>query len=712
MDLAELADLAYLEARCRDSVDKLVEELAQLGRGDSTPLVAILETLLLVHREILTREPDRLFSVLYDDLSWREEFRPWAEQARAIFEARPGASWRQRLRRPSVLAAALPFWRASGDPRALTRDGVHLLLEREKPRHEFLLVDVKARAAQRTFSSDASIGARLSPDGTRVLTFSGSTAQLWDTGSGAVLRELGPQQGPIQRTAISRDHGIVFAMSAREVRAWRIADGTSIVHSTTAELDTMLPCGADAVVFHERGTGWWRWDGATAPTHAADDTGSWTIVAVSPTGDCLLQVRDHGQTLEGWSLPGGTRRFEQRTRDYTMSFAFDATGAFFAANDGVIRDATTGAEVRRIPGGTSPHPSFDPLGRYLVTRHDERARLWDLASGALAAEVTTGRIGELRAHWSDDGRVLVLGDWHQTLVADLSALAPIVPRREPRLRYEWMTRFSPSGATLVVDHEGGVGFWDVARGAMRTFIECPPPLSYFAANTRLLVRRGDSLVALATEDGATVWQADLPRAEYEQAHAADALGVLLVDPRSTGDVVALAMDDGRELYRLAGVRVACFDRDVFLTRTDADGVSVRSTATGVETASLATGRTNTFAVSPDRRWLAAYTDDIDIWDLTTRARHRTISPGASSIHFREDGALEVYTAQSQQSGNQDWNEETAYDVVTGDVVHQKGWWDNEVPSGPDELTCTTASGETFVATTRSGELEIFRVRLL
>jgi len=429
-------------------------------------------------------------------------------------------------------------------------------------------------------------------------------------------------------------------------------------------------------------------------------------VAVSPAGDCLVQQRG-GAMLEGWSLPDGTRRFEQPIRGFTMSLAFDATGAFFAGNDGIIRDATTGAEVRRVPGGSSPYPSFDPRGRFVVTRHEEHARLWDLTTGALAAEVSTGRIGDMRAHWSDDGRVLVLGDWRTALIADVTALAP-EPRREPPVRHGWKTRFSPSGTTLIVDHEGGIGFWDVAAGAMRIFVEATGLLTLFAAGSRVLVRRGDSLIALATEDGTSVWRIDLPGSNYDDAHVADELGVLLLDRRDAGDVIALAMDDGRERFRLTGVRVALFDRDVFLTRTSAEGACLRSTATGAEILALATGRAERFAISPDHRWLAAYADDIDIWDLTTRALHRTIT-GANSFRFREDSAaLITHTWQSQQSGNQDWNSEDIYDVLTGACISSRGWWDNEVASAPDELSCETASGEVFVASTRGGQVELFR----
>lgn len=87
--LTALADLAYLEERCRLSVNGLVEDLFHLLRSAPSPLpadasvlhasgaridrraITVLETLLFVHGERLTREPDQLFSVLHDELYWR-----------------------------------------------------------------------------------------------------------------------------------------------------------------------------------------------------------------------------------------------------------------------------------------------------------------------------------------------------------------------------------------------------------------------------------------------------------------------------------------------------------------------------------------------------------------------------------------------------------------------------------------------------------------
>jgi hypothetical protein len=288
-----------------------------------------------------------------------------------------------------------------------------------------------------------------------------------------------------------------------------------------------------------------------------------------------------------------------------------------------------------------------------------------------------------------------------------------------KVRYEFRTSFSPSCATLVVDHEGGIGFWDTTSGALRRFVEASMHLGSFAGGRRVLVRQGDAVVALDTEDGSEVWRARVPHVECESLERAD--DVILLDQRFAGAVVALGADDGIVRHRYAG-RVGFVDRDVFVLQT-ADVSSLRVAATGAELVTLPV-RAEAVAVSPDRRWLAAYRSDIELWDLGTRTLHRTL-PGASSFRFREDSAaLVTYESQTQQSGNQDWNIERVFDVVTGACIDEQSWWDQDRPPAPPahippELVAQvhwraiigrSPRGEVFVALTDKNGIELSSLR--
>jgi WD40 repeat protein len=78
------------------------------------------------------------------------------------------------------------------------------------------------------------------------------------------------------------------------------------------------------------------------------------------------------------------------------AYSRDGTRLVTIATDGTIslRDPATFAEVRRLnaQAGTPNSASWQQLalsddGRYLVTSHDNRGRLWDLDSGQLVGQV-------------------------------------------------------------------------------------------------------------------------------------------------------------------------------------------------------------------------------------------------------------------------------------------------------------------------------------
>jgi hypothetical protein len=307
-----------------------------------------------------------------------------------------------------------------------------------------------------------------------------------------------------------------------------------------------------------------------------------------------------------------------------------------------------------------------------------------------------------------------------------------------RIRSEWMTRFSPSGATLIVDHEGGIGFWDSARGVLRRFVDADHLRRFSTAGHLVFVGQGDTLIALSTEDGSEVWKATLPAAPVGRldadVYAADEQDVVL--HRHSDLVIALSMRTGRERYRLSG-SVALHDRDVFLLR-DTNGVTLRAVELGGAIVTLVGVRDGSFALSPDRRWLAVHEYAVTLWDLTTcTVRHTwSVEHTFSGFWFRDDSAALVVTSyQTQQSGNQDWNAEEIFDVTTGNCLASTGWWDQDAePSPPRELApgvvrqgdllrvdgapiplpdtavvCVAESGAVFIARRVKGHIELAAV---
>ena len=65
-----------------------------------------------------------------------------------------------------------------------------------------------------------------------------------------------------------------------------------------------------------------------------------------------------------------------------------------------------------------------------------------------------------------------------------------------RIRSRWMTRFSPSGATLIADCEGGIAFWDTARGEIRRFVEAEHLRAFSVTGHRVFAGQGATLPRL------------------------------------------------------------------------------------------------------------------------------------------------------------------------------------------------------------------------
>ena len=758
--IALASDLELAEARCRTSVAALLDDLALVLRGAPQHLpvdarlshdsgagldhvvLTKLETVLDASRDRLAGDPARLVPLLYNELYWHDaparaehveaatplSERPlyrWMEHARAAFEARTGARWLRSLRPPEVAQAALPRWRTQGKVRAVSPDGASALVQRD----ELCLLDLRTGGVRKSFAG-AQHG-RFAPAGGRFVLCTGRSAALWATDTLAPPMVLGTGASNVQDAVFSRDGQVVFVDESKQVRAYRVADGTCLATRHLA-VDRLLPCGDGALLLDAKG--WQLWNPAQDRRVGAHIRGAhtdWT--AVSPAGDRVVTYQDG--TLEGFALPEAKRLFQVKSQ--VPRLAFHPSGRAFATSDGRLRDATTGEQTGALPIRDADAVSFDPSGRFLLAAYWNRVEVLELAAATVVARVLANRPGVV---WSGDGRVVVVNDRDSALVADLTALDPPVRWRDDarRIRSEWKTRFSPSGATLIVDHEGGIGFWDVARGVIGRFVEAEHLRAFSATGHRVFAGQGDTLIALSTEDGAEVWRATLPgvpdgRLDAD-VHAADAQGVLLHGHRSAQLVIALRLDDGRERYRLAGTLVL-HDREVFLIR-NANDVTLRASETGAEIVTLSGLPSGRFALSPDRRWLAVCDHKVEIWDLTIRTRRHTCSVEHTfcGFGFRADSsALEIRSYQTQQSGNQDWNAEAVIDVTTGKYLSSKGWWDQDAePDVPREMApgvrregdqlrvdgtlmrlpdkaivCAAASGALFVASTETGRVELW-----
>lgn len=768
--LAAFAELDFLEAGCRVSVDALIAEIAHVVREAPRPLpvevqlehpsgarldagaLALLGAVVAANREVLARSPERLFPILFRELHWREPaLSRLADHLRATFEARADAAWLRPLVPPETFT--LVSWRIPGEPRSLSADGRLLLLAQGTPaapsRHvSRCLIDPVTRHSILTVPSSS--GVALSPDGACAVVFAEKSAELWSTRTRASYATLDPHELEVQRAVFARDSRVVFTEALEVVRAIRVADGVCLASRKLESYVSALRPGREGALLIHDGKRWLLWeymDDRLRPIGDADYvTHDWSVV--SPSGDRLIVAEGTGD-YSGWSLPEGELLFRRRLPEQVASLAFHPSGAHFTGGQGFY-DASTGKELARLPPmlvSAGRWPAFDPSGRFLVTRHEvpEVAQLWDvrdLAAPAVIARFAIGRHtrGGSHARFSADGHVLVFGDWNETVVVDLAA-PPAMPIRDdaPAVDTGWRARFSPSGTTVVFGHDRALSFWDVTRGVLRRLVTVDRALTYFAGGSRVLVRIGDALAALDTEDGGEVWRITQPSESSEEAHVADEQGVLVHGDRGReGEVLGLDARDGRARYRLDRLTLLVHDRDVFVTRNAAGDGALRSVATGEVRVTLPGLRGGHVAISPDHRWLAAHEYSTVLWDLTTGARAHELDSTAYSFRFREDSlALVATSSQSAQSGNTDTVWEEVYDVTTGQRIGSSTWDESGYgsdPSPPQEIApgierdgdtlrigeqvmplpagaivCHTPRGELFAASLSPGKrVELYR----
>ena len=147
-----------------------------------------------------------------------------------------------------------------------------------------------------------------------------------------------------------------------------------------------------------------------------------------------------------------------------------------------------------------------------------------------------------------------------------------------------------------------------------------------------------------------------------------------------GTLVVVAAADGRRLYALDGAKARMLDRDRFLT-TNSDGTaSLRKTESGEAVVSLrGLGQDTPYALSPDRRWLAAGHQPVELWDLEAACLRRSFDSDLTTrLEFTPDSsALLVSTIMTPQSGMQDEVTRRTYDVRSGALVKEESWWERQ-----------------------------------
>jgi WD40 repeat protein len=200
--------------------------------------------------------------------------------------------------------------------------------------------------------------------------------------------------------------------------------------------------------------------------------------AFSPDGQTLaLSGQD---VVELRDAATGTLRQSEPYTGWRVEVGFSANGTVLLAagewqvetRQWVTGNSGGGFEVREANTYT-----FSPNGAWLLTRHREGVKLWDMVTGLLKFERAMAGTDVSLAAFSPDGRLVLDGPYSAEggWVVDVWEAATGTVLHRLQGAGEWRTAaFSPDGTRIALGNDQGqVQLWDVATGQMINTVTMP-----------------------------------------------------------------------------------------------------------------------------------------------------------------------------------------------------------------------------------------------
>jgi WD40 repeat protein len=342
-----------------------------------------------------------------------------------VWDVRPGAAAPTRLKGEDAMMAA-----------QFSHDGNDIIAVTQKPMgpaavQVWSAATGKLRIAPRNFESPDGLP-EISPDGTRLVTRSEKSAQLWDLASG---RKVG---GPLAHNT--------FVMSARFS-----SDGTRVVTASQDKTAKIWNAENGELIgkpfVHDDKLMWAAFspDGKRIATSAEDkririwDAASGALVSeweyvtyiasgeFSPDGRHLLTWTMDDVTARIWDVEHGQpvgAPLQHSEQVISAHFSPDGSKIATASGDRTARlwDAVTGKPLTdplKHPGDVT-FVAFSPNGRQIVTLCVDKAiRIWDVETGKLIADPFQSSDAQSAQFSSDGKRLLIVAQQAGVYVWDL-----------------------------------------------------------------------------------------------------------------------------------------------------------------------------------------------------------------------------------------------------------------------------------------------------
>ena len=407
----------------------------------------------------------------------------------------------------------------------------------------------------------------VSPDGTQfALGGENKVVQIYDLKSGAPPLEMKQHDAQINDLAFSPDGKLLASASSdRTVRFFETGKGTEVrnlcVHFEDAWSVAFSPdgkfiasAGRDFKVF--------LFDAAQITESSSFGLpavgGGWSVI--SPDGKTMATNR--------FGIPGDTTIFDMETKspklvfsnEETYSGAFSPDGAILATGmfngEIVFRNSANGAEIRRFAahekvstlGGSLKFLRFSPDGKLLVSggtdkdvkvwntetarlvrvlhcfkdyssalaispdgrrvfaagHSDRTAKLFDLQTGEILADLGEQRKEILSAEFAPDGKTFVTGGSDSVIKIWNAADGKLLDTLTGNAGYLWVLAFTPDGKRLAsASSEGVIRLWDTETKAQVLAIRTNSEYTNFLGFTP----DGNTLISHGTQERIRLWKA-------------------------------------------------------------------------------------------------------------------------------------------------------------------------------------------------------------
>jgi len=436
---------------------------------------------------------------------------------------------------------------------------------------------------------------------------------LWRADDGALLRRL---QWPLERyvraLCWSADDALLAVAGGGRVDLWSVREAARRC-SVAGHARALIEDGDGFLVasLGERALRVWRLRPDGREEEVATLDGYVEGAALSPDGRWLAVARgsDFPGLVELYALP--TLRLA-RSLQGAKEFTYEEPGRDFWCEPCVDTHV-----VKVSPSALA----FTPDGAALLSGGNEPvARRWDVATGALRAEVSLDHRDATAFAFHPDGRRAVVV--HGSVLGGRGLLKQWSLDDDALVQLGWAAlsaAFTRDGARLLLGgHEQRLTVVGAAQGEPLNDPTDPGDAPSELAATRdgrhLLVRAGTRLYRCSPADGAVAWSLPMPGNSYDPV-AATPDGARLVTTDAVSGEFGLQLVDARKgalLGRMAPRPTLTWSLDV----------------------------------SPDGAWLAAanYRADVDLWELKGRAvRGRLVAEAPHAVRFTADGRGAVVT---------------------------------------------------------------------